>query len=563
MGTRKRRGKSVEPTSSTVPAASTADAAEVEAKREKKLAAVHAEQRKEAEAAKKYDRAGAASFPVKHIKDKKLKSKLRATDKSARDAARKAAQAEMLLTTEAGYLEAEDMEKTWKFKQEQIKDASDISTGKKMFNLKLDDFGPYALDYTRNGTNMLIGGRKGHIATFDWKNGKLGCELHVKETIRDVKWLHNETMFAVAQQKYTYIYDNTGMELHCLRQHIEVNKLEFLPYHFLLATVGNAGWLKYQDTSTGQLVAEHRTKLGPCNTMTQNPYNAVMHLGHSNGTVTLWAPSVTTPLVKMLCHRGPVQAIAIDRGGNYMATAGLDGQMKLWDVRTFKPLHTYFTPTPASSLSISQLGLLGVGYGPHVQIWKDPFKTKQKEPYMTHLSAGNVLSDMNFCPYEDILGLGHSGGISSLVIPGSGEPNYDTFEANPFQTKKQRRETEVHNLLDKIQPEMIALDPHFIGTVDRIPTDIGKNERRLEWEANNPGEKFEPRKRARGKSSAQRRFLRKQANVVDQKKIDLQERLEKEKNQRAKERKRARGEEVEESRPRTGLDRFVSKRQKV
>ena len=33
------------------------------------------------------------------------------------------------------------------------------------------------------------------------------------------------------------------------------------------------------------------------------------------GTVTLWAPNMKDPLVKMLCHRGPVQAIAIDNKG--------------------------------------------------------------------------------------------------------------------------------------------------------------------------------------------------------------------------------------------------------
>jgi U3 small nucleolar RNA-associated protein 7 len=106
-----------------------------------------------------------------------------------------------------------------------------------MFDLKLDEFGPYSIDYTRNGRNLLIAGRKGHIATFDWKSKKLGCEFHVKETVRDATWLHNETMFAVAQKKYTYIYDQSGMEIHCLRKHIEVNCLEFLPYHFLLASV--------------------------------------------------------------------------------------------------------------------------------------------------------------------------------------------------------------------------------------------------------------------------------------------------------------------------------------
>lgn len=75
------------------------------------------------------------------------------------------------------------------------------------------------------------------------------------------------------------------------------NRLEFLPYHFLLTSVvlmienstlkylqGDGGWLKYQDVSTGQLVSEIRTKLGRCDSMRQNPRNAIIGLGHHNGS---------------------------------------------------------------------------------------------------------------------------------------------------------------------------------------------------------------------------------------------------------------------------------------
>jgi U3 small nucleolar RNA-associated protein 7 len=188
-----------------------------------------------AEAKKKYGRG--KEIPVRRVKDRKLRTKLQAVESRYQEAALKAKDAEILLENEAGFLEPEgEMEKTYKVRQDEIRENVAIETAKKGFELKLEDLGPYRADYTRNGRNLLLAGRKGHIATMDWRAGKLGCELQLGETVRDAKWLHNNQFFAVAQKKYVYIYDHTGMELHCLNKHVEPTHLEFLPYHFLLAS---------------------------------------------------------------------------------------------------------------------------------------------------------------------------------------------------------------------------------------------------------------------------------------------------------------------------------------
>lgn len=164
----------------------------------------------------------------------------------------------------------------------------------------------------------------------------------------------------MAQKKYVYIYDRNGVELHCLKKHVEVSHMEFLPYHFLLATLGISSNLKYQDVSTGQLVSEIHTKGGaPCS-MTQNPWNAICHIGHQNGTVTLWSPNSSEPLVKLLAHKGPIRSLAVDREGRYMVSAGQDKKMAVWDIRMFKEVNSYFTRTPASSVAISDTGLTAV-----------------------------------------------------------------------------------------------------------------------------------------------------------------------------------------------------------
>ncbi|KAF3628125.1 histone H3.2 [Capsicum annuum] len=86
--------------------------------------------------------------------------------------------------------------------------------------------------------------------------------------------------------------------------------------------------------------------------------------------------------------------------------------------------------------------------------------------YMTHSVAKRYqVKKATFRPYEDVLSIGHSMGRTSILIPGFGEPNFDSWVANPFETSKQRREKEVCSLLEKLPPESIMLDPTKIGKI--------------------------------------------------------------------------------------------------
>ncbi|XP_011145318.1 WD repeat-containing protein 46 [Harpegnathos saltator] len=400
------------------------------------------------------------------VKNKVIRTKLKKKEQAILKAAEASARNELLLTEEHGFLEAEAGETTTAYRQKQIVDNVDITSAAKRFKLDLQ-FGPYCFRYTRNGRHLLLGGKQGHVAAFDWVTKRMACEINVMESVHDVTWLHQETMFAVAQKDWVYVYDNQGVELHCLKRMNGVTRLEFLPYHFLLASGSKDGNVAWLDVSIGKLIARFNTNVGRISVMTQNPSNAVLCVGDSKGVVSMWSPNEHKPLAKMLCHRFPIMTCIVHPYGTYMATSCADKSVKLWDIRQLAgPVSHMFLRSPAFRMSYSQCGLLAFAMGNVVEVFRET--SGDLKPYIRHKTARNVCCT-RFCPYEDVLGISTANEFSSLLVPGSAEANYDAFEVNPFQNKQQRRETEVKTLLEKIQPEFITLDSTDITEVD-VPT---------------------------------------------------------------------------------------------
>lgn len=448
-----------------------------------------------------------------------------------------------------GLLETEhDMERTTAVTQATLKRQYLTATAAaNIFDLQLPQYAPYLLRYDRSGRYSVLAGQHGHVAFMDNTQRSLVTEFHLpSERIRDVTFLHNFTLTAVAQRNHVYIYDSqSGAEVHCLQEHNDPCKLAFLPYHWLLASIGRAGYLKYQDTSTGQLVSTHRTQLGAATALRMNPTNAVLHAGHTNGTVTLWSPAQQRYLVKLLCHRGAaITALAVDTEGRTMVTTGQDRQIRVWDLRMYQERHSYYCSAGLpSDIDLSQRGLLAVGHSGQVTIWSaDALVQKVKSPYMHHVlgpggnnNAKGPVESVRFRPGEDVCGIGHAKGVSSIVVPGSGEPALDTFEyhTNPAQDLKQRREAEVRALLDKLSPDMIVLEDEGGAVVGGIeasdPTSRLERLQDLQDSINTDSSMKKKQKgKKRGRSKIQTKLRRKHKNIIDQNLLKLKEAREKE-----------------------------------
>ena len=114
-----------------------------------------------------------------------------------------------------------------------------------------------------------------------------------------------------------------------------------------------------------------------------------------------------------------------------------------------------------------------------------------------------------------------------MMVPGSAEANFDTFEANPYESRKGRREGEVVSLLEKLPPETIMLEPDKINTVER-----NQKERQKEMQAAKQARLDElnankrVKKKTRGRSKIGRKLAKKQSNIVDEKRQQRQEQLE-------------------------------------
>lgn len=151
-------------------------------------------------------------------------------------------------------------------------------------------------------------------------------------------------------------------------------------------------------------------------------------------------------------------------------------------MRNYSELSSYKLPFPPTQVAFSDQQKLAVSFGTNIHVYDSVIDGNTTHPYMQYNAASSV-SSLSFCPYEDVLGVGHNRGFCSLLIPGSGDPNFDALHSNPYESKKQRQEREVRQLLEKIQPNMITINPRDITRVNQkeLQKNLDYRNKEMHW----------------------------------------------------------------------------------
>jgi U3 small nucleolar RNA-associated protein 7 len=377
-------------------------------------------------------------------------------------------------------LELDDREVADRISQQDIAQGVDLQTQQKRYSLVLDKLGPYNISFSMNGTHLLLAGLRGHMANIRWKSFQLEGETQLKDRISDATFLVDHSMTAVAQKRYVYMYTKDGTEMHLLSKMANMDRLAYLPRHMLLAATSSTfSTMQYLDISTGEEVGTKVPAVvrDPTSCLAVNSSNGVVATCDLRGIVKFWSPAVVDPLLQLKGHKGVIEDIRFHPNGRFFVTLGGDHKMKVWDCRTLRTLEEYAITYSFHTLDIASSGLVALGGGTNVHIWKDMFTSaKPSSPYMKFgLGYGNVASQVRFCPFEDVVGVGHSRGFTSLLVPGSGEANPDFYYANPHETERHRKERVVANLLDKLPPDTISMDIQMPGVNEKRLAEYNEN----------------------------------------------------------------------------------------
>jgi len=132
--------------------------------------------------------------------------------------------------------------------------------------------------------------------------------------------------------------------------------------------------LRLWNVTTGENFATLSNHLGFVTRMTAvaaHPRLSVFASGGLDGRVRLWDLRGARPLVAVSGHRRPVTALQFDAAGDRLVSGSLDGTLRLWRWPTQQREHTLEEAEPVVALALHQTQLLSAGRNV-LRVWPIP-----------------------------------------------------------------------------------------------------------------------------------------------------------------------------------------------